>query len=59
MKPLRSLFFSTAAIVGLACSPVKRLANGTVDSSGRVAMCQACHSAQAANDYLYTGSIGQ
>ena len=36
---------------------VKRLANGTIEASGRVPMCQACHSAQAANDYLFTGSI--
>ncbi len=38
---------------------VKRLANGTVEASGRVPMCQACHSAQAANDYLFTGSLTQ
>jgi hypothetical protein len=38
---------------------VKRLANGTVEASGRVPMCQACHSAQAANDYLFTGPLTQ
>jgi hypothetical protein len=36
---------------------VKRLANGTIEASGRVPMCQTCHSAQTANDYLFTGPI--
>ena len=38
---------------------VKRLPNGTVEASGRVPMCQACHSSQAKNDHLFTGPIGQ
>ncbi|MDH3292100.1 MAG: cytochrome P460 family protein [Gemmatimonadota bacterium] len=38
---------------------VKRLASGTVEASGRVPGCQGCHASQAANDYLFTGSISQ
>jgi hypothetical protein len=38
---------------------VKRLADGTVEASGRVAMCQGCHAQAAANDYLITGSLQQ
>jgi hypothetical protein len=38
---------------------VKRLADGTVEASGRVGGCQGCHSQVAANDYLFTGSLTQ
>jgi hypothetical protein len=38
---------------------VKRLADGTVEASGRVAGCQGCHSQVASNDYLFTGSLSQ
>jgi hypothetical protein len=38
---------------------VKRLADGTVEASGRVPMCQGCHAQSAANDYLITGSLSQ
>jgi hypothetical protein len=38
---------------------VKRLADGTFEASGRVAMCQGCHAQRAANDYLFTGSLSQ
>lgn len=38
---------------------VKRLADGTFEASGRVAMCQGCHGQRAANDYLFTGSMSQ
>jgi hypothetical protein len=37
---------------------VKRLADGTVEASGRVAGCQGCHAQRADNDYLFTGSLG-
>ncbi|MGD2135880.1 MAG: cytochrome P460 family protein [Gemmatimonadales bacterium] len=37
---------------------VKRLADGTVEASGRVAGCIGCHGQQAANDYLFTGQLG-
>ncbi len=38
---------------------VKRLADGTVEASGRVGMCQGCHAQVADNDYLFTGSLSQ
>lgn len=38
---------------------MKRLADGTVEASGRVAGCQGCHASKAANDYLFTGSLSQ
>jgi hypothetical protein len=38
---------------------VKRLADGTVEAQGRVAGCQGCHTQQADNDYLFTGSLSQ
>ncbi|NIM49006.1 MAG: hypothetical protein GTN62_04150 [Gemmatimonadales bacterium] len=38
---------------------LKRLADGTVEASGRVAGCQGCHAGVAANDYLFTGSLSQ
>lgn len=38
---------------------LKRLADGTVEASGRVAGCQGCHGGVAANDYLFTGSLSQ
>lgn len=38
---------------------VKRLADGTVEASGRVPGCQTCHASQAANDYLFTGSLSR
>jgi hypothetical protein len=38
---------------------VKRLADGTVEASGRVAGCQGCHAQAADNDYLITGSLSQ
>lgn len=38
---------------------IKRLADGTVEAQGRVAMCQSCHGGQAANDYLFTGSLSR
>ncbi len=38
---------------------VKRLADGTVEASGRVTGCQTCHASKAANDYLFTGSLSQ
>lgn len=38
---------------------VKRLADGTVEASGRVGMCQGCHSQVAGNDYLFTGSLSR
>jgi hypothetical protein len=38
---------------------VRRLADGTFEASGRVAMCQGCHAQRAANDYLFTGSLSQ
>jgi hypothetical protein len=37
---------------------LKRLADGTVEVSGQGAGCIACHSAQASNDYLFTGQLG-
>jgi hypothetical protein len=36
---------------------LKRLADGTVAASGRVASCQGCHVQAAANDYLFTGPL--
>ncbi len=36
---------------------VKRLTDGTVEASGRVDGCQACHSARKDNDYLFTSSL--
>lgn len=36
---------------------LKRLADGTVEASGRVQGCQNCHRARAVNDYIYTGSL--
>ena len=38
---------------------VKRLADGTVEASGRVGMCQGCHAQVADNDYLFTGSLSE
>jgi hypothetical protein len=38
---------------------VKRLADGTVEASGRVGMCQGCHAQEAGNDYLFTGSLSR
>ena len=37
---------------------MKRLADGTVEASGRVAGCQDCHGGAADNDYILTGSLG-
>jgi hypothetical protein len=36
---------------------LKRLADGMVEASGRVAGCQGCHAQRADNDYLFTGSL--
>jgi hypothetical protein len=36
---------------------LKRLADGTTEVEGRAAGCIACHSAQANNDYIFTGSL--
>lgn len=36
---------------------LKRNADGTVDAAGRDAMCIACHSGGADNDYILTGPI--
>lgn len=36
---------------------VKRLTDGTVEVEGRGQMCQSCHGARKANDYIYTGSL--
>jgi hypothetical protein len=36
---------------------LKRLADGTVEASGRVAGCQGCHAQRADNDYLFTGAL--
>jgi len=38
---------------------VKRLADGTVEASGRVGGCTGCHAQVADNDYLFTGSLSQ
>jgi hypothetical protein len=38
---------------------IKRLADGTVEASGRVEGCQNCHGAARANDYILTSQIGQ
>jgi hypothetical protein len=38
---------------------VKRLADGTVEASGRVGGCQGCHAQRADNDYLFTGSLSE
>lgn len=35
----------------------KRLADGTVEAAGRVAMCFGCHAGGADNDYLMTAPI--
>jgi hypothetical protein len=37
---------------------LKVLADGTIEVQGRGAGCIVCHSAQADNDYLYTGPLG-
>ncbi len=37
---------------------LKRLADGTIEVEGRGTGCISCHSAQADNDYIYTGSLG-
>ena len=36
---------------------MKRLADGTVEASGKVQGCQGCHGAKKANDYIMTSSI--
>jgi hypothetical protein len=36
---------------------LKRLPDGTIEVEGRGAGCIACHSAQASNDYVFTGSL--
>lgn len=36
---------------------MKRLADGTVEASGRAEGCQNCHMGQADNDYVMTGSL--
>ena len=36
---------------------VKRLADGTIEVEGRGAGCIACHGAQSANDFVFTGSL--
>lgn len=38
---------------------LKRLADGTVEVSGRGQGCIACHGGQASNDYIFTGSLGR
>lgn len=38
---------------------LKRLADGTVEASGRVDSCQACHAAAPGGDYLYTPLPGE
>ncbi|MGD2218361.1 MAG: cytochrome P460 family protein [Gemmatimonadales bacterium] len=37
---------------------LKVLADGTIEVQGRGAGCIACHSGQADNDYIFTGSLG-
>ncbi len=37
---------------------LKVLADGTIEVQGRGAGCIACHSAEADNDYVFTGSLG-
>lgn len=37
---------------------LKRLADGTIEVQGRGAGCIACHGAQRANDFIFTGSLG-
>lgn len=36
---------------------LKRLADGTVEASGKVASCQKCHGTASGNGYILTGSI--
>jgi hypothetical protein len=36
---------------------LKRLPDGTIEVEGRGAGCIACHTAQAANDYVFTGPL--
>ncbi len=36
---------------------MKRLANGTVEASGRVAMCISCHGGKEGNDYIMTAAL--
>lgn len=36
---------------------IKRLADGTVEASGRVQGCQDCHMARRDNDYILTASL--
>ncbi len=36
---------------------LKRLPDGKIEVEGRGAACIACHSAQAGNDYIFTGSL--
>jgi hypothetical protein len=38
---------------------VKRLADGTLEVEGRGSGCIACHQAQSANDFIFTGSLSQ
>ncbi len=37
---------------------LKVVADGTIEVQGRGAGCIACHSGQADNDYVFTGSLG-
>ncbi len=37
---------------------LKVLADGTIEVQGRGAGCIACHGTQAANDYIFTGTLG-
>ena len=37
---------------------LKRNADGTIDAEGRGEGCQSCHGDAAANDYVFTGSLG-
>ena len=36
---------------------LKRLPDGKIEVEGRGGVCIACHSAQAGNDYIFTGSL--
>jgi hypothetical protein len=36
---------------------IKRLADGTVEASGRLAGCQGCHGARRDNDYILTADL--
>jgi hypothetical protein len=38
---------------------MKRLADGTVEASGRVEGCQDCHGGAADNDYILTSNLGE